>query len=127
MIAVITLLVGLLLSLVAVRIATIALTLTGVSKPLAQFQARSAFTGCGFATSESEQVVNHPVRRRVIMLLMFVGPAGIVTTAGAVVAGPGRRGRGGTSRGWRCGSGPCGSRPAWRRCGWRPTARSSTA
>ena len=87
MVAVVTLLVGLLLSLMAVRVATIALTLTGVSKPLAQFQARSAFTGCGFATSESEQVVNHPVRRQIVMTLMFVGPAGIVTTAGAVVAG----------------------------------------
>ena len=87
MIAIVTLLVVLLLSLVTVRIATIALILTGASKSLAQFQARSAFTGCGYATNEAEDIVNHPVRRRIVMTLMFLGPAGIVATAGAVVAG----------------------------------------
>ncbi len=61
------------------RVATVALTLTGMSYQLAKFQARSAFTGAGFTTNESERVVNHPVRRRIIMLLMLLGNAGIVT------------------------------------------------
>lgn len=84
---IITLLMVLALSLLAVRIATVALTLTGISRSLARFQARSAFTGCGFTTVESEKVVNHPVRRRIIMTLMLLGNAGIVTTAGAIFAG----------------------------------------
>ena len=37
-------------SLVVIRIATVGLTMTGVSKDLAQFQALSAFTGAGFTT-----------------------------------------------------------------------------
>lgn len=67
------------ISLLLVRIATVALTLTGLSQQLARFQARSAFTGAGFTTTESEKVVQHPVRRRVIMLLMLLGNAGVVT------------------------------------------------
>lgn len=84
---IITLLIVLALSLLTVRVATVALTLTGISRSLARFQARSAFTGCGFTTAESEKLVNHPVRRRIVMTLMLLGNAGIVTTAGAVVAG----------------------------------------
>ena len=43
------------------RIATVALQLTGLSKANARFQARSAFTGVGYTTSEAEDTVNHPV------------------------------------------------------------------
>jgi len=68
-----------LLSLTATWIATVALTLTGLSHELARFQARSAFTGCGFTTVESEQIMNHPVRRQIIMVLMLLGNAGLVT------------------------------------------------
>lgn len=79
MIPIISLLVILSLSLLVTRIATVALTFTGLSKELARFQARSAFTGVGFTTTEAERVVEHPVRRRIIMLLMLFGNAGIVT------------------------------------------------
>ncbi len=75
----ISILIVLVISLLVVRVATVALTLTGMSQQMAKFQARSAFTGAGFTTSESENVVGHPVRRRIIMLLMLVGNAGIVT------------------------------------------------
>jgi hypothetical protein len=67
------------LSLAIIRVATIALALTGLSEQAARFQARSAFTGTGFTTSEAEKVVNHPVRRRIIMLLMIVRSAGLIT------------------------------------------------
>ena len=66
-------------SVLITRVATIALTLTGLSRETARFQARSALSGAGFATSESEDIVNHPVRRRIIMMLMLTGSAGIVT------------------------------------------------
>jgi len=85
MIPIITLLVVLTVSLLATRIATVALTYTGLSKEVARFQARSAFTGVGFTTGESEKVVNHPVRRRVLLLLMLFGNAGIVTAIASVV------------------------------------------
>lgn len=67
------------LSLIIIRIATIALTMTGLSEQAARFQARSAFTGTGFTTSEAEKVVNHPVRRRIITLLMVIRSAGFIT------------------------------------------------
>lgn len=75
----VTLLVALGLSLIITRLASTALTLTGLSTEVARFQARSAFTGTGFTTNEAEKVVNHPVRRRIIMLLMIVRSAGLVT------------------------------------------------
>jgi hypothetical protein len=36
-------------------------------------------SGAGFTTNESEAVVGHPVRRRVISTLMVLGSAGLVT------------------------------------------------
>jgi hypothetical protein len=69
----------LVLSLLVTRIATVALSMTGLSHEVARFQARSAFTGTGFTTGEAEKVVTHPVRRRIIMWLMIVRSAGLVT------------------------------------------------
>lgn len=73
------------LSLVITRVATVALVLTGLSRESARFQARSALSGVGFTTTEAESVVNHPVRRRVVMTLMLLGGAGTVTVLGALV------------------------------------------
>ena len=85
MAALISVLVAIALSLLITRIATEALTLTGLSRSSASFQARSAFTGTGFATKEAEAVVEHPVRRRIIMWLMFFGNAGIITVVSSLV------------------------------------------
>lgn len=85
MLAVGSLIVVLLVSMLITRVATVALTLTGMSRESARFQARSALSGAGFTTSESESVVNHPVRRRVVMLLMLLGSAGVVTVVGTLV------------------------------------------
>lgn len=85
MIPLLSLVLVLLLSITITRIATIALVHTGLSLETARFQARSAFTGAGFTTQESEQVVNHPVRRRIIMWLMLFGNAGIVTVIASVI------------------------------------------
>jgi len=67
-----------LLSVVVNRVATVALTLTGLSREMARFQARSAFSTTGFTTNETEALVNHPVRRRIIYTLMWVGNVGLV-------------------------------------------------
>lgn len=85
MIAIVSLLIVLILSVLIVRTAAVALTFTGLSSESARFQARSAFTGVGFTTSESESLVNHPVRRRIVMLLMFLGNAGIVTAVSTLL------------------------------------------
>ncbi|MCE4624992.1 MAG: TrkA C-terminal domain-containing protein [Desulfurococcales archaeon] len=74
--ALITLLTIIFISIVINKIATAALQRTGLPKDVASFQAQSAFSGVGFTTSESEYVVNHPVRRRIIRLLILLGSAG---------------------------------------------------
>lgn len=79
MVAIVTVLLVITLSLVVTKIASIILTFTGISRDAARFQARSAFTGTGFTTSEAEMVIDHPVRRRVVMLLMLLGNAGLIT------------------------------------------------
>lgn len=82
MIAILSLLVTLTLSLLVTRVGAMALMLTGMSREMARFQSRSAFTGVGFTTDESESITTHPVRRQIIMLLMLLGNVGIA----AVVA-----------------------------------------
>jgi K+/H+ antiporter YhaU regulatory subunit KhtT len=61
------------------------LTLTGLSRDAALFQARSAFTGTGFTTSEAEEVVSHPARRRIVLWLMGVRSFEIITGVSALV------------------------------------------
>lgn len=74
-----------LVSLLITRIATVALTVTGMSRESARFQARSALTGVGFTTSEAEQVVNHPGRRRIVMTLMLLGNVGLATAMAGIL------------------------------------------
>lgn len=85
MAAVSSLLITLTLSLLVTRIASMALMLTGMSRESARFQARSAFTGVGYTTTEAEDIVAHPVRRRIVMLLMLLGNVGIATVVATVM------------------------------------------
>lgn len=77
LVPIITMLVVIIVNLMITRIATVALTYTGLSRELARFQARSAYTTVGFTTAEAERITQHPVRRRIIMLLMILGNAGV--------------------------------------------------
>jgi hypothetical protein len=74
--------------------ATGALIATGVPPEIAAFQARSAFSGAGFTTTEAENVVNHPTRRKIISTTMFVGSLGtptlvVTVMVGLIAPGPG--------------------------------------
>lgn len=65
MVALVSLLTIIVLSITVVRIGATALELTGLSRDVAEFQAQSAFSGAGFTTQESEnerQRIEH--RRR---------------------------------------------------------------
>lgn len=86
MIAIASLLITLSVSLLVTRAASVALTLTGLSQEVAKFQARSAFTGCGFTSNETEAIVNHPVRRRIISTLMLFGNIGIAAVIASTIA-----------------------------------------
>lgn len=87
MTAIISLLLIVGISILVTRVAAEALTLTGVTRELARFQARSAFTGVGFTTREAEQMMNHPIRRRIIMTLMLLGNIGIVSAMSSLILG----------------------------------------
>ena len=81
----ISLIIVLALSLLVIRVATVALALTGLSEELARFQTQSAFFGVGFTTKESESIVNHPVRRRIISAVMVLGRAVFATAVSALI------------------------------------------
>jgi hypothetical protein len=80
------LLIAILISFVAVRIGGLALHVTGLETDVARFQALSAFTGTGFATTEAERVVQHRIRRRIVTILIILGNAGLVTIIATLVA-----------------------------------------
>jgi len=87
MYAVATFLIVALMSMLFTRIITGALITTGMPPETASFQARSAFTGAGFTTTEAENVVNHTERRKLISLTMFVGNLGVPTLVVTVLLG----------------------------------------
>lgn len=83
-----------LISMLIVRLGTGTLIATGLPPEVALFQAQSAYTGVGFTTTETENVVNHPLRRRIITVIMMVGSLGTPTLVvtlllGFIVPGPG--------------------------------------
>jgi hypothetical protein len=87
MYAVATFLVVAVLSMAFTQLAAGALIATGLPSDIAAFQARSAFSGAGFTTTEAENVVNHPARRRIIGTTMFVGNLGTPTLVVTVLVG----------------------------------------
>lgn len=62
-----------------------ALMMTGLSRGVAEFQAISCFFGVGFTTHEAEQIVNHPVRRRIASHLIVVGNIGLTSALGTLI------------------------------------------
>ena len=79
---VVLLLVVILVSFVVVRIGAVALELTGMPWENAKFQALSAFSNAGFTTKAAEEIVQHPLRRKIAGYLIILGNAGLVTTIG---------------------------------------------
>lgn len=87
MVAVFSLLLVATLFISAARVATIALVGTGMASDTANFQARSALMGVGYTTSEAEDVLNHPVRRKIVLWLMTFGNAGVITGVTSLLLG----------------------------------------
>jgi hypothetical protein len=74
------------LLLFALRVAAVALRLTELGESAARFQALSAISGAGFTTKESEFIVNYPVRRQIVSILIIIGNLGLVTVMATLVA-----------------------------------------
>ncbi len=85
MIALFSLLIICLFSMIIVKVGSLALETTGISKDISRFQALSAFSGVGFTTYESEVIMSHPFRRKIIRILMLVGSIGIATAIATLI------------------------------------------
>jgi hypothetical protein len=85
MAAIVSVLAVVIVSMLINRFATIILSLTGMSREEARFQARAAMSGVGLTTARAEDIVSHPVRRKVVLWLMIVGSAGIITAISSLV------------------------------------------
>jgi len=85
MAAALTLAILMMVSLVVVRVASVALRLTGLPNEVARFQSLSALTGTGFTTHEAEMIVNYPIRRKILSGLMVFGNLGIVSVSGTFI------------------------------------------
>ncbi|QIO25112.1 TrkA C-terminal domain-containing protein [Haloarcula sp. JP-L23] len=83
--AVVSLLLVFAVSLLIIRIGTIALTMTGLSHEIASFQSVSAFSGAGFTTREAEGAISTPERRKIVKTLIRLGSLGIVTAVATLV------------------------------------------
>ncbi|NQT22206.1 MAG: hypothetical protein HQ579_02085 [Candidatus Omnitrophica bacterium] len=73
------------ISAIVVKVATVALKLTGMEDAKARFQALSAFTGTGFTTKDSELIVENRTRQKIVMVLMILGNAGLITVITALI------------------------------------------
>ena len=87
MIGVLSFLLLILVTIVINQIAGILLEQTGIDRSRAVLESLSAWTTCGFTTSGSEEIVSHPVRRHIIMTLMFFGHAGIAAAGATLILG----------------------------------------
>ena len=72
-------------SIFIVKIAAVALKMTGLNEKKAYFQALSAFTGTGFTTRDSESIFEDEIRRKIIIFLMILGNAGLITVITTIV------------------------------------------
>lgn len=73
------------LSLLVIRIGSIALRMTGLSPEVSTFQAASAFSGAGFTTEEAEFTVSEPSRRFTVLWLIRIGSIGVVSALASLL------------------------------------------
>ncbi|WP_136656332.1 hypothetical protein [Nitratireductor sp. XY-223] len=83
--AALTIAILLALSVTLVRIGAVAMRLTGLPENIARFQCVSALTGTGFTTHEAEMIVNYPIRRRIVVVLMVLGNLGLISIASTFI------------------------------------------
>lgn len=77
LVPVLALLIIITLSMICVKIGSVALRMTGMDQESASFQSLSAFTGTGFTTREAENITKDRRRRKIAKALMIAGNAGL--------------------------------------------------
>jgi hypothetical protein len=89
--ALVVLIMAILISALVVKVGTVALTMTGVDRRKAAFQAKSAFTNTGWTTREAELIMAHDQRRRIVGAMMVLGYAGFASVIATLIASLGQR------------------------------------
>ena len=87
MLGILSFLLIILVTIVINQVAAGLLEKTGVKRERATLEALSAWTTCGFTTAESEGMVSQPVRRHIIMSLMFFGHTGLAAAGATLILG----------------------------------------
>jgi hypothetical protein len=90
--ALVILITAILISALVVKVGTVALTMTGMDRRKATFQAKSAFTNTGWTTREAELIMAHDQRRRIVGAMMALGYAGFASVIATLIASLGQRG-----------------------------------
>jgi len=90
--ALVVLITAILISALVVKVGTVALTMTGMDRRKAAFQAKSAFTNTGWTTREAELIMAHDQRRRIVGAMMVLGYAGFASVIATLIASLGQRG-----------------------------------
>jgi hypothetical protein len=83
--ALIALILVIVVSAITVKVGTVALTMTGLDRRKAAFQALSALTNTGWTTRETELLMAHDQRRRIVMILMVLGHAGLASAVATLM------------------------------------------
>lgn len=83
--AAVTIAILLAISVIIIRVASVAMRLTGLPDNVSRFQCVSALTGTGFTTNEAEMIVNYPIRRRIVITLMLLGNLGLVSVTSTFI------------------------------------------
>jgi hypothetical protein len=84
--ALLALIVVIVVSALAVKVGAVALTMTGLDRRIAGFQAHSAFTNTGWTTREAELLMAHDQRRRIVRVLMVLGHAGLASVIATLIS-----------------------------------------
>jgi hypothetical protein len=90
--ALVVLITAILVSALVVKVGTVALTMTGLDRRKAAFQSQSAFTNTGWTTRETELIMAHDQRRRIVGAMMVLGYAGFASVVATLIASLGQRG-----------------------------------
>jgi len=90
--ALVVLITPILISALVVKVGTVALTMTGLDRRKAAFQAHSAFTNTGWTTRETELIMAHDQRRRIVGAMMAPSYAGFASVIASLIASLGQRG-----------------------------------
>lgn len=69
-----------------IEIATILLSMTGLTKEVSRYQVISMLTNTGFTTDEAKLIIDHPVRRKISAFLILFGAFSLAVIISAISA-----------------------------------------